>query len=95
MTCIVNINISEILYYRVHLFIVATTNREDRDIIEDMTDEVIGETPLLQQSDVREELRSLLEVGDQSGGDFQSLALTLVQLRNSRLESTSHYIHFS
>lgn len=60
-----------------------------------MANAVIGEISLLKQSDAREELRSLLiEVGNQYGGDFQSSALRLVQVRNSRLESASHFINF-
>ena len=61
-----------------------------------MIDTIIGETPSSQQNDVHDELRSLLkEVGDHSDGDFQSLALTLVHLRNSRLESASQFVTFS
>ena len=57
---------------------------------------VIGEIPSSQQNEFREELRVLLkEVGEQSGGDFQSLALTLVQSCNSRHESASHIVNFS
>lgn len=70
--------------------------REDQDIIKDMMNTVIGEIPSSQQNEFREDLRGLLkEVGEQSGGDFQSLALTLVQLRNSRLERFSHIANFS
>ncbi len=52
-----------------------------------MTQIVIGETPLSQKSEIREELRKLLnEMGSQFGGDFQSLGLMLVHFRNSRLD---------
>jgi len=69
---------------------------EDQDIINDMTNMAIGEIPSSQENEFREELRVLLkEVGEQSGGDFQSLVTALVQLRNSRLESASHIVNFS
>ena len=64
----------------------------DVDIIKDMIQIVIGETPLSQQSDIREELRKLVkDVGSQAGGDFQALALMLVQLRNSQFDE-DHFI---
>ena len=69
--------------------------REDQDIIKDMTNTVINEIPPSQRDEFREELRELLkEVGEQSARDFQSLAMTLVQLRNSRLERASHIVNF-
>jgi hypothetical protein len=62
----------------------------------DMWNTVIGEIPSSQQNEIREEMRKRLkDVGDRTGGDFQTLALTLVQLRLSRLESATHFIHLS
>ena len=97
MTPIANTNISKPSYYRVQstFFLLRLLTGEDKDIIKDMTNMVIGEIPSSQQNEFREELRALLkEVGEQSGGDFQSLAFTLVQLRNSRLESASDIVKF-
>jgi hypothetical protein len=72
------------------------TDREDQEIIKDMAGLAIGETPPLQEIEFCEELRkSLKEVGGRSNGDFQSLALTTVHVRNSRLESAVHFINFS
>jgi len=60
-----------------------------------MANAVIGEIPSLNQRDTRVELKILLkEVGHQSGGDFQSSALRLVQVRNSPLENAYHFINF-
>jgi hypothetical protein len=71
-------------------------DREDQEIIKDMASLAIGETPPLQQTEFCDELRkSLREAGSRFNGDFQSLALTTVHLRNSRLESAVHFINFN
>jgi hypothetical protein len=60
-----------------------------------MTDIAIGKTPSSNQGDVQEELKSLLkEVDEKPSGDFQSLAQTLVQLRNSRIKNASHFLDY-
>ena len=72
--------------------IIANTSK-DTDIIKDLTSAMLGEVPSSQQDETRSELRRLLkEVGDRSANDFQSLALTVVHLRNSRYESNAHFV---
>ena len=57
---------------------------------------VIGETPSSQQSEIYEELKKMMgDVGDRTRRDFQSLALAVVQFRNSRLDHIVHIIDFS
>jgi hypothetical protein len=66
---------------------------EDTDIIKDLASVIVGEVPSSQQDEIRKELRKLLkDVGNLSADDFQSLALTVVHLRNSRLESNIHFV---
>ena len=51
-----------------------------------MMEMVIGETPVIEQSVVKESLRGMLrEVGEESGFDFQTLATYVVEFRNERL----------
>jgi hypothetical protein len=51
-----------------------------------MMEMVIGETPVIEQSVVKEALRGMLkEVGEESGFDFQTLATSVVEFRNERL----------
>ena len=46
---------------------------------------VIAETPPSQQDQVREQLQQTLkDVYERTGGDFQSLVLSVVQLRTAR-----------
>jgi hypothetical protein len=66
---------------------------EDTDIIKDLASAMVGEVPSSQQDGIRKELKVLLkDVGNLSADDFQSLALTLVHLRNSRFESNIHFV---
>ena len=59
----------------------------------DLTSVMIGEVPSSEQGAARKELMRLLkEVADRSANDFQSLALTIAHLRNSRFESNIHFI---
>jgi hypothetical protein len=66
---------------------------EDPDIIKDLASVMVGEVPSSQQDEIRKELKVLLkDVGNRSADDFQSLALTVVHLRNSRFESNIHFV---
>ena len=80
-----------ILSGSIYILLERLLTREDQDIIKDMTNTVINEIPPSQRDEFREELRELLK---ESARDFQSLAMTLVQLRNSRLERASHIVNF-
>jgi len=57
--------------------------------------DVLGEIPTSQQNSVREELKTILsEAGLQSGNDFHTLALTIVEFRNTRFSYPSQLITF-
>jgi hypothetical protein len=60
----------------------------DAEILKDLVKVVVGENPSSEQNFVRGDLRQRMKiVHDQSGGDFQRLALTVVQYRHARLGS--------
>jgi len=97
MIRIAAINTSKASFYLVYspLFFKANNanSSEDTDIIKDLTSVMIGEVPSSQQDEIRKELKVLLkDVGNRSADDFQSLALTVVHLRNSRFESNIHFV---
>lgn len=65
----------------------------DQEIIQDMTDLVISEINPSEQAAFTTELKNAMEeIGKRSGGDFESSALALVQLRNFRFQDVSHFI---
>jgi len=60
----------------------------DAEILKDLVKVVVGENPWSDQNFVRGDLRQRMKiVHDQSGGDFQRMALAVVQYRHARLGS--------
>jgi len=70
-------------------------NNLDDDIIKDLLDEIRGEIPVSERGPIFGRLKFLLnEVGANSGNDFQTLVLTLVEFRKTRVTNPPHLIQF-
>ena len=68
----------------------------DPEIIRDMMQDIITSSEEDQQPTLRNDLQEMLkQVHSQSHGDFQALALSVVQFRNSRLADKMHFIDLS
>jgi hypothetical protein len=68
----------------------------DQDILKDMMNLVTSEVDLSEQAAFKTKVNNTIkEVNIRSGNDFESSALALVQLRNSRFQHISHFVALS
>ena len=94
MTLVAYTNTSKLSSHPVSLSTRLLT--QGTEIITDMTNIVVSERHESEQTYIREDLRKTLkEVCEHSGGDFQTMALAVVQYRQARLENATHFIDLS
>jgi len=87
-------NTSKLLFYQVGLLAAVLLTVEDQEIILDMVESVISEAPENHRHRIGIDLQGVMkEVASQTGNSFEPLAHAIVQLRNTRLQST-HFVSF-
>lgn len=89
----VKTNTSKLLFYQVGPLVAVLLTIEDQEIIVDMGEAVISEAPEDHRHQVQTDLQGIMKVASQTGNSFQSLVHAIVQLRNTRLQST-HFVSF-
>jgi len=90
----VKTNTSKLLFYQVGLLVAMLLTVEDQEIILDIVEAVISEAPENHRHRIGINLQGLMkEVASQTGNSFEPLAHAIVQLRNTRLQST-HFVSF-